>query len=85
MGGKAKSEIKLKETVATADAADRLEWIVTGLRAGILKISSNGEALSLTPSSVLDLKLKASQKKDKEKLEIAIEWRPSAFDTLGNT
>jgi len=84
MGDKAKSEIKLKETVAVAAAASRLEWIMAGLRAGMLSVSSKGETLKLTPGSVLDLKLKAFQRKDKEKIEIEIEWRPSTFATPGN-
>lgn len=79
MSYKAKGEIKLKETVAIAEAANRLEWILKGLLAGSITLSSGEETLKLTPSSVLDLKVKASQKKDKEKIEIEIEWRPSAF------
>ncbi len=84
MGDKVKTEIKLKETVAAADVANRLEWIVEGLRAGTLSIVSDGETIKLTPGSVLDMKLKATQKKEKEKLEIEIEWRPSPFIAFVN-
>ena len=52
-----------------------LEELAASLRAGKICIESDGEFVSLNPAEVLDLELKAGQKKNKNKLSLVLYWR----------
>jgi len=59
-----------------AEALEYLEAIVEGLRKGILTISTPGRVLTLRPGGLIELELGAKQKKDREKLQLELEWKP---------
>lgn len=73
MGDKMKIEIEGK--LELAQVIGHLESVLTSLKEGAVKLSQGGETMVLTPCPVVDFSLEASQKKDKEKLEISLSWK----------
>ncbi|MFZ5427560.1 MAG: amphi-Trp domain-containing protein [Thermodesulfobacteriota bacterium] len=83
MGDKDKDKqgVKLKDTLSAAQAGERLAWLRSGLLEGTLAVPSGQDRLCLSPASVIDMKIKASRKKDREKIAVEMEWRTgSPFD-----
>ena len=70
-----KNEIQVKKSLEIEAAALVLEELAASLRAGKICIESHGEFVSLNPAEVLDLELKAGQKKNKNKLSLVLYWR----------
>jgi amphi-Trp domain-containing protein len=82
MGDKGKECVKLKDTLSATEVAERLAWLRTCLLDGSLAISSGQDEITLTPASVIAMKLKASRKKDREKISVELEWRPGPLSGL---
>jgi amphi-Trp domain-containing protein len=58
-----------------AEAADVLNRIADGLRAGALSLSMGEEAIAVFPDGDLALEIEASEKQGKAKIEIAVAWK----------
>ncbi len=61
-------KIKVKECVTMVDAAKILSDIATGLKSGTIKLTRNGQTVSLPATGDVKVKLKACEKLSKDKL-----------------
>ena len=57
------------------EAADVLNRIADGLRAGSLSLSMGDESIAVFPDGDLALEIEASEKQGKAKIEIAVAWK----------
>jgi amphi-Trp domain-containing protein len=70
-----KNEIRVKKNLEIEAVALVLEKLVESLRTGTVCVESENEFVTLSPAGVLDLELSASQKKNKGKLVLELNWR----------
>ena len=57
------------------EAADVLQRIAEGLRAGSLSLSMGEASIAVFPDGDLALEIEASDKQGKAKIEIAVAWK----------
>ncbi len=62
------------------EAADVLNRIADGLRAGSLSLSMGDESIAVFPEGDLALEIEASEKQGKAKIEIAVAWKHPKVD-----
>ncbi|MFP5221088.1 MAG: amphi-Trp domain-containing protein [Acidobacteriota bacterium] len=70
-----KDKIKMEGVMDVKEVVDYLEDVVAGFKAGSVCMTVGEDCLTLRPRGVMDVSLKVSQKKDKEKLALEVEWR----------
>ena len=70
-----KDKVKVEGVMDTREVVAYLEDILAGFRAGSVCMTVGEECLRLRPRGVMDFSMKVSQKKDKEKFALEIEWR----------
>ncbi|MGE4296804.1 MAG: amphi-Trp domain-containing protein [Desulfovibrionaceae bacterium] len=70
-----KNKVKVEGMLDLGRVIEYLESVVASLKAGVLRFESDDQAITLTPPSVVDVEMQASQKKDKEKFSFEITWR----------
>ena len=63
------------------EAADRLERLAQELRAGSLGLSAGRVSMHLSPAVMLDVEIKASQRHDREGLDVRLSWSPHRPET----
>ena len=56
-------------------AISSVEEIVADMKAGLVTLAAGDESLTLKPSVLVNVDMKASQKKDKEKFALEISWK----------
>lgn len=69
-----KNKVVVEGALQRAEAVAHLERLVAALKAGSLHIQQGPDSACLTPPDIVDLKIEASQKADKEKLAIKLSW-----------
>lgn len=62
-------------TATPTEAAEILNRIAEGIRAGMLSLSMGGEGVAVSPTGDLSLEIEAMEKKNKAKIEIAVAWK----------
>ena len=70
-----KAEIKYESPMSLAEATSYFESIVAGMRAGQMRVTHEGTTLTLEPSDMVEVAVKAVRKKGKEKISFEVEWR----------
>ncbi|MBN1150204.1 amphi-Trp domain-containing protein [candidate division WOR-3 bacterium] len=70
-----KKEIKIKTRGEIQNVLEHLESLVNSLKSGKVIIEKNGEIITLVPEGTVSFELEAELKKDKEKIELEIEWK----------
>ena len=70
-----KDKVKVEGVMDTKEMIAYLEDLVSGFKAGSVCMTVGEECLTLKPRGVMDVSLKVSQKKDKEKLSLEVQWR----------
>lgn len=72
---KDKNKIKIEGVMQLSEVIANLEKLVADMKAGVVTIAAGDESLSLRPSVLVNVGMKASQKKDKEKFALEISWK----------
>lgn len=72
---KDKNKIKVEGVMQITEVIANLEKLVADMKAGLVTIAAGDETLTLRPSVLVSVDMKASQKKDKEKFALAISWK----------
>jgi amphi-Trp domain-containing protein len=80
--GKQKTSVEFESPIQLEEAVVYFETIIAGLKKGTIHLKQDGEELTLTPTSQLDVRVKASRKKEKEKLSFQIMWRTAKASEL---
>ena len=75
-----KKEVKFKAAMKPEQLADYLEGLVNGLRQGCLTVDTEKGSLSLQTTEIVAVKIEATEKKDKCKLELELSWAREAPD-----
>lgn len=70
-----RSAFEFEGAATPAEAADVLNRIADGIRAGSLSLSMGDEAIAVFPDGDLALEIEASEKQGKAKIEIAVAWK----------
>ena len=58
------------------EAAARLETMARQLRAGSLALAAGRVSVELSPAVMLDVEIKATQRPDREGLDVRLSWSP---------
>ena len=69
-----KNKVVVEGALQRAEAVAHLERLVAALKAGSVHIQQGADSACLTPPAIVDLKIEASQKADKEKLSLKLSW-----------
>ncbi|MHC1789053.1 amphi-Trp domain-containing protein [Solidesulfovibrio sp.] len=72
---KDKSRIKVEGVMQITEVIANLEKLVADMKVGLVTIAAGDETLTLRPSVLVNVDMKASQKKDKEKFALEISWK----------
>ena len=72
---KDKSRIKVEGVMQITEVIANLEKLVADMKAGTVSLSAGDESLTLNPSVLVNVEMKAAQKKDKEKFSLEISWK----------
>ena len=70
-----RSTFEVEGAATPTEAADVLNHIADGLRAGSLSLSMGDESIAVFPDGDLALEIEASEKRGKAKIEIAVAWK----------
>ena len=72
---KEKNKIRIEGVMQLTEVIANLEKLVTDMKSGVVTLAAGDEALTLAPSVLVNVEMKASQKKDKEKFALEISWK----------
>ena len=72
---KNKNKIKVEGVMQISEVIANLEKLICDMKAGCVTIAAGDETLTLRPSVLVNVDMKASQKKDKEKFALEISWK----------
>jgi len=75
-----RSTFEFEGAATPTEAADVLNRIADGLRAGSLSLSMGDESIAVFPDGDLALDIEASEKQGKAKIEIAVAWKHPKVD-----
>ncbi|MCA9727781.1 MAG: amphi-Trp domain-containing protein [Candidatus Eisenbacteria bacterium] len=81
-GENGKAEVKYESFLPLEEAVSYFEAIVNGMRNGAITITRGDTELHLRPQESIELAVKASRKKNKERISFEIEWRMPAKSDL---
>ncbi len=70
-----KDKVKVEGVMDAKEVIAYLEDVISGFKAGSVCMTVGEECLTLRPRGVMDVSLKVSQKKEKEKFALEVEWR----------
>lgn len=70
-----KDKVKVEGVMDVKEVVAYLEDVVAGFRAGSVCMTVGEDCLTLKPRGIMDVALKVSQRKDKEKFALEVEWR----------
>jgi len=77
-----KGKFKFESTMRREEAVAYFEAIVSGLKHGILHFKQAERALTVNPSSVVDVTVKASRKGKESRVVFEIAWEPELESAL---
>ncbi len=69
------SKVEFKTELTIADVISQLKNISDGLNDGAISIDHASDSITLRPKEKVLLKVKASKKKDRDKLSFKISWK----------
>jgi amphi-Trp domain-containing protein len=72
---KDKEKIKVEGVMQITEVIANLERLVADMKTGLVSLSAGDESLELRPSVLVNVDMKASRKKDKEKFSLEISWK----------
>lgn len=72
---KEKNKIKIEGVMQLSEVIANLEKLVADMQCGKVTLAAGDESLMLSPSVLVNVEMKASQKKDKEKFSLEISWK----------
>jgi amphi-Trp domain-containing protein len=72
---KDKEKIKVEGVMQITEVIANLERLVADMKTGLVTLSAGEESLELRPSVLVNVDMKASRKKDKEKFSLEISWK----------
>jgi amphi-Trp domain-containing protein len=72
---KDKNKIKIEGVMQLSEVIANLEKLTCDMKSGCVTIAAGDESLALSPSTLVNVEMKASQKKDKEKFALEISWK----------
>ena len=75
---KKKPKISFEHEMATEEAVAYFEAVIAGLRKGAVQFRRGEQQLDLTPADTVQVKVKASSKGKKEKVEFELSWSTEA-------
>jgi amphi-Trp domain-containing protein len=70
-----KVSVSFESSIPREEAVSYFETLVTGLKKGTLHLKQDSSEISLQPPAQLDVRVKASHKREKDKIEFEISWR----------
>jgi amphi-Trp domain-containing protein len=70
-------EFEFEGTATPAEAAEMLSRLAEGIRAGALRVGAGQRAIRVFPAANLALEIEARERKGKDRIEIAIAWKPA--------
>jgi len=70
-----KNKVKVEGVMDAKEVMAYLEDVLAGFKAGSLCMTVGEDCLTLKPRGMMDVGLKVSQKKDREKFSLEVEWR----------
>lgn len=70
-----KEKIKIEGVMQLSEVIANLEQLVGDMKAGRVVVSAGEESLALSPAVLVNVEMKASQKKEKEKFSLEISWK----------
>ncbi len=70
-----KSKVKMEGIMELREVIAYLEDVVSNMKSGAICMTAGEDCVTLRPASIVDVEMKASQKKDKEKFSLEISWR----------
>ena len=73
-------KIKFKNEMGKQEVIVYMETLLDGLKRGNLQLQQGADSLVLTPSSVMKVEMKATQKKKKGSLRFKISWKEEGAD-----
>ncbi|KUG27252.1 hypothetical protein ASZ90_002888 [hydrocarbon metagenome] len=71
----AKNKVKMEGMLELREVVARLEDVVSNLKAGSICMAVGEDCVTLRPTSIVSVSMKASQKKDKEKFSLELSWK----------
>ena len=69
-----KNKVVVEGALELKEVVTYLENLVKALKAGTLHIQQGLNTVTLKPTSIVDMKIEATQKEGKEKLSVKIAW-----------
>jgi amphi-Trp domain-containing protein len=79
---KPRPEIRYEGALSRDDAVSYLEAIVAGLRQGKFSLEHSGDSVALEVPAWVDVAVRASPKKGRERIRFEISWRVPAAVNL---
>lgn len=70
-----RAEVRFENSMPIEEAVSYFEAIVQALKKGTIHLKQGENSLTLSPMAQLNVEVKASRKKDKEKISFGISWR----------
>jgi amphi-Trp domain-containing protein len=70
-----KLSVAFESSIAREEAVSYFETLVAGLKKGTLHLKQDLNEISLQPPAQLEVKVKATRKREKEKISFEISWR----------
>lgn len=70
-----KNKIKIEGVMQLSEVIANLEKLIEDMKAGVVTLGAGEECLSLQPSVLINVEMKASQKKEKEKFALELSWK----------
>ncbi len=71
----AKNKVKMEGMLELREVVARLEDVLSNLQAGSICMAVGEDCVTLRPTSIVSVSMKASQKKDKEKFSLELSWK----------
>ena len=69
-----KNKVVVEGSLQLEEVVSYLENLVSTLKAGTIHIQQGLNSVTLRPTSIVDVKIEASQKEGKEKLSVKVAW-----------
>jgi len=75
---KSKDKVKLEGVMTLAEAASTVADVASGLKAGSVCMAVGEDCLTLRPSAMVEVEMKLTRKKDRECVQIELNWPSGA-------
>ncbi len=69
-----KDKVELKQAQSLKTVINYLEGLMEGFKAGSIVVEREGEFVTLAPAPLVEVKVEARRKRDKEKFSLELSW-----------